>query len=229
MEAAGESIPEWRAARARVAPFALFVTLLALQPWLVREGVADPRWIAIARDLAAGALLCWYGREYREIWRAAPLSPREWLASVAVGGAVFAAWIGLDQGWAVVGGESPGFVPLDAKGAVDPVLAALRLAGLALVVPVMEELFWRSFAMRWLDGRDFLARDPRRASFRALVLTAVLFASEHSLWLAGLVAGVAYGAIYARTGNLKASILSHATTNGILGLWILATGQWRLW
>ena len=45
----------------------------------------------------------------------------------------------------------------------------------------------------------------------------------------GLAAGLAYTWVYARSGNLWIPITSHAITNGTLGLWILATGNWRFW
>ena len=116
-----------------------------------------------------------------------------------------------------------GFVP------ATPIEAALRLLGLAAIVPVMEELFWRSFLMRRIDAVDFLAADPRRAGWLAIALSSALFASEHSLWFAGLLAGIAYACVYRRSANLWTVILSHAITNGALGAWILATGSWRYW
>jgi CAAX prenyl protease-like protein len=93
----------------------------------------------------------------------------------------------------------------------------------------MEELFWRSLVMRWIARRDFLALAPRAAGLTAFALSSALFALEHSQWLAGLAAGMAYGWLYMRSGNLWIPILSHATTNGILALWIVATGSWRFW
>lgn len=108
-------------------------------------------------------------------------------------------------------------------------LAALRLFALAVTVPLMEELFWRSFLLRWIDSRNFLASDPARASLRAIVLTVALFSAEHSQWLAGLLAGAAYTAVYVRTRNILLTTLSHAITNSFLGIWILSTGHWRFW
>jgi len=93
----------------------------------------------------------------------------------------------------------------------------------------MEEIFWRSYLLRRIESREFLALDPRRVGFAAFALTSLLFASEHALWFAGLAAGVAYNFVFMRTRNLWASVLSHAITNTTLGVWILATGQWRLW
>lgn len=147
----------------------------------------------------------------------------DWLLAAAAGLAVFAAWITLDAGWMRVGEAKHGFVP------ATPVDAALRLVVLAAIVPVMEELFWRSLVMRWIQAREFLAVDPRKTGFAAFALSSALFASEHSLWLAGLLAGAAYAWIYRRSGNLWTAILSHAITNAALGTYVLATGSWQFW
>jgi CAAX prenyl protease-like protein len=98
-----------------------------------------------------------------------------------------------------------------------------------LVVPVMEELFWRSFLMRWIDRRDFLTLAPPRSSVAALVISSTVFALAHQLWLAGLIAGLAYGWIYRRTGNLWFPILAHASTNLLLGLWVIDQRAWSYW
>jgi CAAX prenyl protease-like protein len=64
---------------------------------------------------------------------------------------------------------------------------------------------------------------------RAFAITAVLFGFEHDLWLAGIVAGVAYGWLYRHCNNLWAPILAHGVTNGLLGAWIIGTAQWSYW
>ena len=135
----------------------------------------------------------------------------------------------LDRGWAVLGGGGTGFDPTGADGRIDPLVAGLRLASLALVVPLMEELFWRSFLMRWFDAPAFAFADPRRTSARAFILVAALFALEHDLWLAGLFAGIVYNWLHVRTGGLWIPVVSHAVTNGALGIWVLGTRSWHLW
>lgn len=202
----------------RAAPFAVFIAFLAAPSFFP----IDSPWLAVARGIAVAALLALFWPRYTEL-RHQHSPAKEWLLAVVVGLAVFAAWIHLDHPW-IAFPSGPGFDP---RG--DWVLAGLRLAALALVVPLMEELFWRSFLLRWIDARDFLALDPRRASWRAFAISSALFALEHSLWFAGLLAGLAYGWLYIRSGNLWIPILSHAITNGTLGLWILATGNWRFW
>lgn len=216
----------------RVTPFAIFIAFLALAA-LVDEIAPqhaewDPRWLNVLRTVAVTLALAYFWRGYRELGAAGAVKPHQWLLAIGTGLAVFLVWVSFDDGWAVVG-SSKGFNPAGRDGGVDLTLAGLRLAELALVVPVMEELFWRSFLLRWLDAREFSTADPRRASPRAFAITAVLFALEHSLWFAGLIAGLLYNWLYMRTGNLWVPITSHAITNSALGIWVVTTGNWHLW
>ncbi len=216
-------------AAARIAPFALFIAFLAAAPLL--SGWVDARWIVVARGLAVAALLALLWRHYVELHRgqAARASAGDVALAVGLGAAVFVAWIGLDAPWATMGQATAGFAPVRADGGIDPWMAGLRLFGLVLAVPVMEELFWRSFLMRWIGRREFLSFDPRGTGLAAFALSSALFALEHSQWFAGLLAGAAYGWLYMRSRNLWIAIVSHATTNALLGFWILATRSWHLW
>lgn len=217
---------------ARIAPFAAFVVLLGLTSLLGRTGAVDAddlRWLHLARGGAAALLLAFFWRRYVELLAPARYPASEWLLAIGAGLAVFVIWIQLDREWATIGGGSVGFDPTGPDGRIDPLIAGLRLASLALVVPVMEELFWRSFLLRWLDAPAFAFADPRRTSLRAFVLVAVMFALEHDLWLAGLIAGIVYNWLYVRTGRLWVPIAAHAVTNGALGIWILSTRSWHLW
>jgi len=91
----------------------------------------------------------------------------------------------------------------------------------------MEELFWRSFLTRWIEKTDFLTVDPKTVSWRSVAIASVVFGAEHHLWLAGIVAGLAYGWLYRRTGNLWTVVVAHAVTNLILEIWVHRTGSWH--
>jgi len=186
------------------------------------------RWVTVARGLAVGAVLIALWPRFGEL-RGPRLTPLQWAVSLATGFAVFAVWIVFDTGWAVLGDQASGFVPLDGQGRLDPWLFGLRFAGFALAVPVAEELFWRSFLLRWIDRRRFLDLDPQAASLKAFAICSGLFALEHAQWFAGLFAGIIYTGVYMKSGNLRAPIVSHAITNAALAFYILATGRWALW
>ncbi|MDP1619732.1 MAG: CAAX prenyl protease-related protein, partial [bacterium] len=128
-------------------------------------------------------------------------------------------------------GQPARFNPTLSQGGaeLDWALVFFRLLGMVIIVPVMEELFWRSYLLRRIDAEDFLARDPRRASVYAILICTVLFASEHHQWFAGLLAGLVYALVYIRGRNLWLPIISHTVTNAALGWWILATDHWQFW
>lgn len=220
------SRPAWL----RVAPFMAFMAILMLRGqaahWL--PGI-DGRWLYAANLLVVAPMLALWWREYGELaWQNRPLA-REAALAAAVGLAVFGLWIVLDAPWMQVGEPAAAFVPLDAEGGLMWPLVAVRWAGAALLVPVMEELFWRSFLMRWVDRPDFAAVDPRTATVRAVMLSTFAFTLVHTQWLAAVLAGLAYAALYRATGRLWNAVIAHAVTNAALGTWVVVTGSWAFW
>jgi hypothetical protein len=224
-------LPLSRGALARIVPFALFMVLLALRGSLPDDAGAsvDPRWVYALGVVIVGGALWWFRHEYGEL--AAQLRPdrRELALALAVGVTVFALWITLDAPWMTIGSPTASFLPVDGAGAIDWPLVAVRWIGAALLVPVMEELFWRSFLMRWIDRPSFETVVPQRVSAKAVVLSTFVFTLAHTLWLAAVVAGLAYAWLYLRTGKLWVPIVAHAVTNGVLGVWVVATRNWQFW
>lgn len=225
------ALPVSRDTLVRVAPFALFMALLALRGAAPDDGAwgFDTRWLYGAGVVAVGALLAWCWREYGELARQTLPEAREVALAVAVGLAVFALWIRLDAPWMSIGTPAADFRPTDAGGTIDWPLAATRWLGATLLVPVMEELFWRSFLMRWIAHPLFLGVDPRRVGLKAIVLSTFVFTLAHTLWLAAAIAGLAYAWLYVRSGRLWLPVIAHAVTNGALGAWVIATGNWQFW
>ncbi len=213
---------------ARVVPFAVYMAFLAVE----QAGRAwggdgfDVRWLYPVK-VAAVSIALWHFRgEYRELL--VRPGPRSLLVSLLLGLGVFALWINLDWGWFDLGGTG-GYDPRRPDGGLDWMLVAVRLAGAALVVPLMEELFWRSFLLRWVERQDFLSVAATEVGLRAILVSSLLFGVEHSLWFAGFLAGLAYAWLYRRHGNLWAPIVAHATTNLVLGVWVVQTGAWQFW
>jgi CAAX prenyl protease-like protein len=218
-------------AQARVAPFVIFIAFIALESLLSSTTFTpslDLRWLYAVRVTATVAALVYFWRHYIELKKPSGISLSQWLAAIATGVGVFILWINLDHPWLRTG-ESHGFNPLQPDGNPDIGLIFFRLAGATLVVPLIEELFWRSFILRWIDRNDFLQISPATVSHKAFWLSAILFASEHNLLLAGLLAGCAYNLLYMRTKNLWVTVCAHAVTNGLLGIWVLYTHNWQFW
>ena len=98
-------------------------------------------------------------------------------------------------------------------------LTLARLAGSAFVISAAEELFFRKWLYEWLGGRE-----SRSAFFWMLAL----FAVEHNRWLVAIVAGAVYGILAIRR-SLGTAIIAHAVTNLVLGIQVIATGNWNFW
>lgn len=215
----------------RLLPFAAFIVLMMLEPLFVEllgPGF-DGRWLYGLRSGLAALLLLSFWQHYSELHtlrcRAASLLVTAPLAGVGV----LAVWLTLDGGPFVLGGAGSGFVPLAADGSLLWPLALVRLLGSALVVPLIEELFWRSLVMRWLERSDFLTLEAAAVGVRAMLLSSIAFGFEHSLWAAGIIAGLVYAMLFRRTGCLWPAVVAHAVTNGSLGLWVLYAGAWQYW
>ncbi len=217
------------AALARCIPFVVFMVLLALRGYLPDTLGLDTRWIYGGQALIVAGLLAYHWRSYGELVRQNLPDARETGWAVVVGIAVFALWVQLDAPWMQLGSATASFVPLDADGRLIWPLIALRLIGAALVVPVMEELFWRSFLMRWVQNPAFERVDPQTVGIKAIVLSTFVFTLAHTLWLAAIVAGLAYAWLYRRTGKLWTAVIAHAVTNAMLGVWVIRTGRWEFW
>jgi CAAX prenyl protease-like protein len=213
---------------ARALPFALYMAFLAIGPMIRGVPAFDVRWLYGIQIVVVSMALARFWTRYPEIRDGVRLSFRQWLLSVLGGIGVYVLWINLDQSWATVG-ASQGFNPQQANGALDWPLVVLRIFGAAAVVPVMEELFWRSLVMRWIERSDFLAVSPATIGLRAVVMSSVVFGLEHNLWFAGILAGLAYAWIYRWSDNLWTPIIAHSVTNLLLGVWVVATGNWQFW
>jgi CAAX prenyl protease-like protein len=100
----------------------------------------------------------------------------------------------------------------------------------SLAVPVVEELAFRGFLMRRLDGVDFDALSFTRVSIKALVISSVLFGLTHgAYWAPGIVAGLLFGAVAMRTGRFGDAVIAHAMANALLAAGVLLFGMWQLW
>jgi hypothetical protein len=105
----------------------------------------------------------------------------------------------------------------------------VRIAGSSLVVPPLEEVFFRSFVYRYVTKADFLSEPLGRFNARAFVITSVLFGLEHQQWLAGILCGFAYQGLVCRKKRLGDAITAHAITNFLLGVWVAWRGEWQFW
>jgi uncharacterized protein len=217
-----------------VIPMVGFLVLTTAESYLPTgaDGSPSPVWypLAYTAKVLIVAGLMW---ACRSTWR--DLSPWPGLGAsalaVILGLFVTLVWVGLD-------GYYPTFSLTGTRTAFDPdalppagrwAFIAVRLLGLVVLVPVFEELFWRSFLIRWLIADDFTRVPIGRVTPLSAVVTSVMFGLVHPEWLPGVLTGFAWAWLVWYTRSLTACVVSHATANLALGLYVLATGDWKFW
>src|SRR5262245_25832850 len=209
-------------------PFVVFITFLGLHSVL---GLSLEYEYPLRIALVALVLLV------------APPQTQSWQASrpiesVLVGILGFVIWVLPDVMWPSyrhhwlfqnsIIGTATSSIPMNLRSSA--VFIMFRLIGTAVIVPIIEELFWRGWLMRYLIDSDFRTV-PLGTYFRASFwLTAILFASEHgSFWDVGLIAGIAYNWWMLRTKSLFDCVLAHAVTNASLAVYVVRFEHWQYW
>lgn len=106
-----------------------------------------------------------------------------------------------------------------------------RVAGAVLIVPVLEELIWRSFLMRYLIKPNFLSVPLGSYAPLAFWGTVIAFTLVHRPWEwpMTVVTGILYGGYLVKTKNLKGCMIAHGVTNLGLAVYVLLTKNWFLW
>lgn len=219
---------------AYVLPFGAFLAFLGLSSLLsgffessTNQLLVHPEfWIYPLQTVVCAGILIYYWKEYTF----APLWP--WFIGVGVGLLVLAIWVS-PQAVFHFKPRLDGFNPQVFQD--SPLLYNLtvisRFARLVIVVPLLEEIFWRGFLMRYLISDNFARVPFGKFSAISFFGVAVLFMFEHGTpdWPAALITGLLYNALAVRTKSLFACVVAHAVTNLGLGLYIMRTGQWGFW
>ena len=207
----------------RVAPFVIFIALTFVQGKFGEDG---RYWFYLAKTLV-GAWL---------IFEMRPFVPEmRWAFSVeavVVGVAVCVMWVAIDPVYPKLGSPGIDWNPHKHFGqgsGLAWLFIVTRTLGSTLVVPPLEEVFYRSFLYRYFVRIPFLEMPLSRFHPTSFLVTSALFGFEHSQWLAGILCGFAYQWLVIRKNRLGDAMAAHALTNFLLGVWVVWKGAWNFW
>lgn len=210
-----------------IGPFLVFIVWLACDRFLP---IANPG-KELLRDAVLITALFVFSR------RVIPTSAPSWPMSIAVGLGVFVLWIAPDAlfpAWrshwlfqnAITGRIKTSIPPAE----LTTLMLVLRTARAAVLVPIIEELFWRGWLVRWLQDARFDRIPIGRFTPMAFWATTLLFAAEHGpFWEVGLIAGAIYNLWIRKSKSLGDAIIAHATTNLSLSVYVIVRGNWSYW
>lgn len=223
----GSSLPAY------TIPFMLFMAGLvavsvakALGITAVRGVVMDPMyWIYPIQSILCAAAILWFWKSYDF----SGTTIGSLLIGAMVGLVVLGVWVAPQEMFHQprrFDGFDPGVV-----AGLTPWMLLARFARLILVVPLVEELFWRGFLLRYLAREDFTTLPFGSCSRFSFWMVVVAFTLVHGQadWPAAFLTGVLFNLVAIRTKSLAACIIAHAVANLGLGNYICATRQWGFW
>lgn len=205
---------------ARFMPFLVFVVITFVGGMLGGNGMF---W-AYALKVVVGA---WLVLEMRKF-----VPEMRWTFSwqaVVVGILVFVAWVGLDPFYPknnllfkdTAGSIWDPFSRFGEESIIAWSLIAVRIFGMTIIVPPLEEAFYRSLVYRYIVRYDFTKVALTHFDGVALMLMSALFGFAHFQWLPGILCAVAYQWLVLRKGHLGDAMTAHAITNFLLGVYVV--------
>ena len=240
-ESSPGSAPFWTTPEfPRVLPFAVFLLIGSLAG---KFFPGSEYWIYALKTLAVAGLL-WVLRKRLPEMRWEFTAP-----GVVVGVLVALAWIGMDGFipslseiydrlstlWtgrpAQPQPEDPPWNPL-AFFKDNPALGwgflAIRVLGRSVLVPMIEEVFYRSFLYRMIVRPDFLEVSLRTWNPMAFAGTCLLFGLSHpGQWLAAIGCAALYQGLVLKLGRIGDAMVAHGVTNGLISAYAISTGHWQ--
>lgn len=205
-----------------VVPFAIYIGL----SYLGMQFENGSYYFYPIKTVVVALALVLYRQQYPELQR--PIKIKSIVLATAIGIIVFVIWV-LPEGWYPTLGRSEFNPYIFTARSWIACLIFFRLAGAVLVVPIFEELFWRSFLIRWIVNPDFKKVPLDQFNWLSFSLIVIFFGLEHHQWLVGMIAGAIYNGLLYWQKNLWACIIAHAATNLVLGIYVLQTRQWSFW
>ena len=159
-----------------IGPFVVFLVWHAVDSYLPLANPAKE----LLRDAVLLASILGFSRQLL------PTRAPHWVASIAIGLGVFVLWVAPDvllAGWrdssvfqnSITGRIRTSIDPTE----FTPLMLALRTVRASLLVPVLEELFWRGWLPRWVQdthianvpvGEGFATRGDRTVTGGSLTV-----------------------------------------------------------
>lgn len=123
-----------------------------------------------------------------------------------------------------------GFLGLSADvSLLKGLLLAVRIGGAAIMVPFFEELFSRSALTRFCVAERYKEVPVGYYTKRSFIIAMGFFILSHPWWFVALIWGGLIFLLYYWKRSLPLCIFAHGVSNLLLGLYVVASGNYYLW
>jgi uncharacterized protein len=220
--------------RAYIGPFFLFLAFLLFTDLVGKLDAFSGHWVVTSSkywvypvQTVACAVALWHRRQIIVMgpWRGMGFATFAGMLSLIV-------WIAPQQ-WLGFPPRTAGFDPaFFADGGWQFWLNVIgRMLRMVVIVPLVEEIFWRGFLLRYFVDDEFERVPFGEFTWKSFAIVSVAFCFEHQMadWTGALITSVLFNLVAYRTKSLAACVVAHAVTNLGLGIYILRTGQNGFW
>jgi len=206
-----------------VFPFAIYLVMGDLTRAIL-PGAFEEYHIYITyclRTIAVAYILIRYRSLYTELarWRLDG-------TSVLIGVAICLLWIGLEGLYPIFYSTDVHYDPTIFDTTAFGFLVLARFAGSVLIAPLIEELFCRSFLLRYMVDPEWQDVPIGTYTLGSFAIVTLFFGFSHFRWLPGILTAVLLNLLLYRTRNLSSCVVAHATANLLLLVYVVYTGEW---
>lgn len=222
---------------AYIAPFMSFLVLMAVGNGLF-PGKAGVPWSYALRTFGALAVALAF-------WRYWPPLGKAYLPSALIFGLLTAAmWVGVHkwfaaQGWypatQILGRDAAPADHYDCFAELGTgwalwLFLIVRLGGASIVVPIVEEIFWRGWVLRVLVDYWKWERIPLGTfTLRSFIFCSLASALEHPMWEVGILCWAVWNLLFYWKKSLLFMMVMHGITNFALYAYVVYARDWVFW
>ncbi|OQY19915.1 MAG: CAAX prenyl protease-related protein [Desulfobacteraceae bacterium 4572_35.1] len=180
-----------------------------------------PSWylhLSIAKIFIGGTLL-WMWREKFSAELNAVINKKQFILALLFGIIGFIFWIATSHYGLVQ--FHPNNIPSEWNIAIKTIVIIILMSGGVIVLPIISEIFWRSFMLRYLIEQDFKSLPIGKFQLFSFLGVVVLSAIPSSYPVAVAAISVTQNLLLIWQKNLKCCILSSVMTNILLATYLL--------
>jgi len=146
--------------------------------------------------------------------------------ALLTGVTIFIMWVGLEGHYPTFFSPDSYYDPTIFSASMAAFLILIRLLGSVLVAPLIEELFIRSFLIRYIIDPKWEDVPIGKYTFESFLIVTLIFGFSHFQWLPGILTAVLLNLLLYKKKRVFPCIVAHALANFLLFIYVVYTNSW---
>ena len=142
---------------------------------------------------------------------------------------IFILWVGLQGQYPTFFSSDTYYDPTIFDTYIAIFLILIRLIGSVLVAPLIEELFIRSFFIRYIINSKWENVPMGTYTLESFLIVTLIFGFSHFQWLSGILTAVLLNLLLYNKKSVFPCIIAHGTANLLLFIYVIYTNDWSFY